>query len=147
MAQIRFWLDNYSSVSFNFLLNLKEYPSDKVGFWELIKLKAEHLYIAQSKKQPRSRKKTHSWIKLQNFSRETQRFHSRSSKLWTWCSAAKYFLCRGGMVKSNKASLGGELKKIAPIETELSLDYISLFDDMAKLRSTDPHLVKYLIIF
>ena len=53
----------------------------------------------------------------------------------------------GGMVKSNKASLGGELKKIAPIETELSLDYISLFDDMAKLRSTDPHLVKYLIIF
>ena len=145
MAQIRFWLDNYSSVSFNFLLNLKEYPSDKVGFWESIKLKAEHLYIAQSKKQPRKKHAAESSLKTfqekRNVSiQEVLNYELGALPLSISCAD-------GGMVKSNKASLGGELKKIAPIETELSLDYISLFDDMAKLRSTDPHLVKYLIIF
>ena len=40
----------------------------------------------------------------------------------------------GGMVKSNKASFERELKTIVPIETELSLECISIFDGMALLR-------------
>ena len=45
----------------------------------------------------------------------------------------------GGMVKSNKASLGGELKKILPIETELPLDCISIFAGMVILQKVLKH--------
>ena len=56
----------------------------------------------------------------------------------------------GGMVKSNKASFGRELKKIVPIETVLLLDFLSIL--MAwffckKCRSTVLRLVKFLITF
>ena len=43
------------------------------------------------------------------------------------------------MVKSNKASLGRELKKIVPIETELPLDCISIFDGMVLLQKVLKH--------
>ena len=43
------------------------------------------------------------------------------------------------MVKSNKASLGRELKKIVPIENELPLDCISIFDGMVLLQKVPKH--------
>ena len=45
----------------------------------------------------------------------------------------------GDMVKSNKASLGRELKKIAPIKNELPLDCISIFDGMVLLQKVPKH--------
>ena len=43
------------------------------------------------------------------------------------------------MVKSNKASLGRELKKIVSIETELPLNYISIFDGMVLWQKVPKH--------
>ena len=45
----------------------------------------------------------------------------------------------GGMVKSNKASFGRELKKIVAIETELLLDCLSIFDGMVLLQNVPKH--------
>ena len=56
------------------------------------------------------------------------------------------------MVKSNKANLGRELKKIVPIETELPLDCISIFDGMVLLQkvlkncSTFGEISEYLLM-
>ena len=43
------------------------------------------------------------------------------------------------MAKSNKASLGRQLKKIVPIETEMLLDCISIFDGMVLLQKDLKH--------
>ena len=45
----------------------------------------------------------------------------------------------GVMVKSNKASLGRELKKIVPIKTELPLDRILIFYGMVLLQKVPKH--------
>ena len=56
------------------------------------------------------------------------------------------------MVKSNKANIGRELKKVVPIETELSLDCISIFDGMVLLQkvqkdcSTFAEICDYLLM-
>ena len=120
-------MDNYISVNFNVLLNVKQYASDKVGFVRINQaLKAEHLYIHQRKKNNQSQGKNtqlnQTWKRFQD-SVILQEKHNISSQevvnyeLGPLPLSIAYAVW--GKVKSNKASLGRELKKIVPIESEL----------------------------